>query len=96
MDFEHIVRTYVSPILSRLIAGVMVWLSGYLLQKLGAPIDAEMQKNITEMAVALVVYALIHRGVSTQINPADVAKPTPPLPIEPGGTTPKTPDDPPS
>lgn len=66
--------TYIRPILARLLAIALLWVSSWTLKHFGVPISDEMQHDMTELAVGLVFYSLVHRDISIKTNPADAAK----------------------
>lgn len=64
----------VRPVLSRVLAVALIWASTWTARTLGIPISAETQAHVTELTLGLLAYALVHRAVSSKINPEDAAR----------------------
>lgn len=69
------------PILARLIGSLVAALATWLATRWGIQLDEGARGQLTAglLSVALgvfgVVYSLVHRAVSTRVNPADAATP---------------------
>lgn len=68
--FERVLR----PVLARVLAALLLPLAAQLGQLAGVPISDAAVRQVAEIAVALLGYAIAHRAISARINPADVAR----------------------
>jgi len=67
---------FLRPILARIIAAFVGALASYLYAKYGFTLDNESQAAIvsTMFAIYGIIYAIVHKGVNSKINPVDAAR----------------------
>lgn len=64
---------FLRPILSRILAPILVWVAAWLTAKFGFAFTEDQVKATSELVIAVILYGVFHKWIDSKINSHDTA-----------------------